>query len=289
MAEHKVILAGSELTESSSVAISGSTAAAGKPLSNLLTQFPQEVWRSSNLTTVYAEVDLGSAIAVYGAWLGYTNFRPPNSTQWRVRAATSQANLTAAPDYDSGTIYALAQSGYASTYATDWPYGTHAWLYSGGLTWTALATKRWWRIDLTDATHPDGYFQAGALRLLGAGWSPAIGPAYGARVPSEALTASWRRSHGGILFPQIVATPASEEFEWQNLTFDEAIALRALMRSRRSYKDLVAVWLNNEGNAEESVTHGFVRDWSGVQARAVSNEGVIYRASVTLETAGATS
>jgi len=73
----------------------------------------------------------------------------------RVRGATSLANLTASPGYDSGTILMWDAS---------WP-SDQSPLHL--LHWLGTATKKYtfWRLDITDSVNPDGYIEAGRLYI----------------------------------------------------------------------------------------------------------------------------
>ncbi len=243
--------------ETAGVVVTGSATASGMPWSQLLTQYPFQKARSTNLTTVYFELDLTAAASVFGLWLGYTNFRP-GQTQWRVRAATSQANLTAAPDYDSTTVYALANSSYdATTYATDWPRGTHAFLYAGSGAWSSLFSKRWVRVDLTDATHPDGYFQAGRLLALDQGWAPSRYFAFGSERAGEEGAPDHARSVDGHLFVNESPVVGGGEYNFPKLGATDANALRTLFRNRRFSREVFVVDVDGTATCEHTLVHGY--------------------------------
>lgn len=142
--------------------LTASSAQTSLPVTNLVGPTPSKVWRSTSLSSVYITIDFGSATAVDTLAMVAPNWT--TSATWRLRGATSEANLTAAPGYDSTAV-------------TPWPGGTkpteewqqHAPILRLGST----QTYRWWRIDLADAGNTDGYLEAGAL-LLGA----AVGVTY---------------------------------------------------------------------------------------------------------------
>lgn len=145
---------------------SGGTIAASLPLANLQAMQPGKVCRFTDLSGMHIVADLGAAQEVNQVWLGYTN--ATSAATWRVRGATSEANLTASPGYDSGS-------------ADIWPVsGLDDWDTVNGLRWLSTAqTYRWWRIDIADAANPDGYFDIGRLYIAKAwqaggiqfGWS----------------------------------------------------------------------------------------------------------------------
>lgn len=135
--------------------ITAASAAASMPATNLNKVQPSDVWRSTSLSSQYIEIDLGGAKAVNLAALLFTNLT--SAATIRIRAATSQANLTAAPGYDPGTTNP-AWAG--ATQNVDRPH-TLSFL-------AAAQTYRWWRFDLTDAANPAGYFEAGRVFLANA-------------------------------------------------------------------------------------------------------------------------
>lgn len=85
-----------------SATITAASAASTMPASNLNLAQPTDVWRSTSLTSQYIVADLGSAKAVDTIALMFTNLT--SAATMRIRGATSQANLTASPGYDSSTI-----------------------------------------------------------------------------------------------------------------------------------------------------------------------------------------
>lgn len=107
------ILASPALSDAAT--ITGSTAASGAPLSYLQRMQPGEVWQSSSLSSVYMEADLGSAKEIDLVALLFNN--ATSEGLWRIRAATSQANLTAAPTYDSGQALSLDGSTQHASHA----------------------------------------------------------------------------------------------------------------------------------------------------------------------------
>ena len=159
-----IIIADSALSDAAT--LTAGSEAAGMPVGNLQTFQPSEKWRATNLAAAYVEADLGAAQPLDLIALLYTN--TTSAATWRIRGATTQANLTAAPGYDSGAITAWPQSGL-----DDWDF-VHVFKWLGA----SPQTFRWWRVDLTDAANPDGHLQAGRLYLSDA-WQPARNLQYG--------------------------------------------------------------------------------------------------------------
>lgn len=127
------------------------SAATSMPASNLNKMQPSDVWRSTSLTSQYIEVDLGSAKAVTVVALMFTNLT--SAATWQVQAGST----TAYSNYDSTAVTAWA----GATQNVDRP---HAFL---DLT-AASQTYRYWKITLTDAANPAGYFEAGRVILSNA-------------------------------------------------------------------------------------------------------------------------
>lgn len=136
--------------------ISAGSAAANMPVSNLLARQPSKKWRATALGSAYVVLDLGTATEINFAALLYANLT--GSATMRVRAASSEAGLTSAPGYDS-----TANTFWPNTGLGDWDY-VHGFVDLVD----DPQTFRWWRIDLSDGSNPDGYIQAGRLMLGGA-------------------------------------------------------------------------------------------------------------------------
>ena len=141
------------------------------PASNLLRDQPWDIWRTSDLANMSLIVDLGSVKGIGLVWLGFTN--SSSTGQFRVRGATSEANLTASPGYDSGLLdiweYTdMEERGFESFHAT--------------LILPSIQNFQWWRVDVTDNANVDGYFQAGRL-IISEIWTPSRGIQFGYRPP----------------------------------------------------------------------------------------------------------
>lgn len=144
-----IVIARADLP-SAAVLTPSSQASASLGVGNLLTLNPRQKWRTVNLT-VSVVVDLGAALARNTVAMLYSN--ATSAATWQVRAATSEANLTASPGYDSGSLSHFPGGADLSTWEE-----THARLHIG-----SDQTFRWWRVDVTDAANPDGYYEAGRI------------------------------------------------------------------------------------------------------------------------------
>ena len=184
------------------------SAATSMPASNLNKVQPSDVWRSTSLTSQYIEVDLGLAKAVTVVALLFTNLT--SAATWRVQAGTT----TAYADYDSGTVTAWA----GATQNVDRP---HAFL---DLT-TASKTYRYWKIDLTDAANPAGYFEAGRVILANA-FQGTRNYSYGAGRGYKDLTTTKDAFGGQMLIEDKAKRPViSFETNWLTETEMEASIL----------------------------------------------------------------
>ncbi|GAB4373865.1 MAG: hypothetical protein Kow00114_36070 [Kiloniellaceae bacterium] len=164
----KIFIAGGQWMDAATLEDS-SAVAANYPLSNLLTIQPGEKTRFSTPAAAHVVVDLGAARAVDTVALIAHNASAAGT--WRVRGATSEANLTASPGYDSGAGVSL------------WPASgkPDANIHHSFLRLGSAQSYRWWRVDIADAGNADGYFQLGRLLIAGA-WAPAVNYSFGADI-----------------------------------------------------------------------------------------------------------
>lgn len=137
-------------------------------LANLQNMQPGLKARTTDASTnTYFVIDFtsaGGAVAVNLVALIATNLSA--SATIRIRGATSEANLTAAPGYDSGSISAWPTSGRP----TD--EGLTAWTVLKKLSNTTAYV--WWRIDFSDASNADGYLEFGRAIPAPIAFNPAI-------------------------------------------------------------------------------------------------------------------
>lgn len=122
------------------------------PATNVQTFQPEKVWRTAGLTNMRLIFDFGSAVTINTAFAMFTNLT--SAATMKIRGATTEANLAAAPGYDSGTITAL-DSGIPS----DWDRPS-AFKHIG-----TDPSYRWWDWQFWDAANPDGYIEVGKVVL----------------------------------------------------------------------------------------------------------------------------
>lgn len=201
--------------------------------SNLLSKQPFNKWRTQDLSGIYLTMDKGSAQAVGLVFLGFTN--ATSAGQARVRGADSEANLTAAPTYDSGLVDIWLK--------TD--------LDDRGLPYHFLhilpttQTLRWWRIDITDAANADGYFEAGRLYIVNP-WQPSRGIQFAYQPPGPVPRSEQQESIGGNTFVTVREAGEYSEFSFRfsDLTAEKTEVsdnVRVLDRIRGDSKDILVV------------------------------------------------
>lgn len=124
-----------------------------------------EVWRATDLNNAYVTIDFGSAKEINLIALLFTN--ASSAATWRVRAAATEADVTASPAYDSGSN-------------TLWPTtGLDDWDTVNAILFLSTSqTYRYWRIDVSDTGNSDGYIEAGRLYMANA-WQSTRGQAFG--------------------------------------------------------------------------------------------------------------
>ena len=141
------------------------------PAANLQKLQPTQVWRSSGLTSLYLVVDLLSSTAFDLIMLVGTN--ASSTATWQIRTADTLAFVDGASPpgpfaYDSGSISHWPQTGLAT------------WDVTPALKWfgSSPQTNRYVRIDVTDASNADGYYEAGRL-IIAKAWQPTENIAFG--------------------------------------------------------------------------------------------------------------
>lgn len=210
------------------------------PVKNLQTDQPTEVWRTSGLSNTYVVIDMGQAVAVNMVSLRFTNLS--SSAQYKIRAATSEASLTASPDEDTGFLDFWSG---ATPSAYDRPGIDH--FIDGGWTY------RYWRIDLSDGSNADGYLEAGRLLM-----DTMIQPtSVNVQLDSLVLPTPMDREQrtelgGGAVYARRIAAPRRAEFSFR-LTAAEFESDWFLLLSDRRSSGPVVVYI--EPDASEPTRH----------------------------------
>ncbi|MCE6993050.1 hypothetical protein [Dyadobacter sp. CY323] len=161
---------------SDAATIIGSTASGSLGINNLKTPSLKEVYRAANAASVFIIADLGSAKTInMVALIGHSG---SSRSYARIRGATSQANLTAAPGYDSGLVpFRSHQSGYDAGWASG-VQDEQAGSLDRNMFFKKFAdqTFRWWQIDIVDPNSV--YLDIGRIYISKA-WQPEVNMDYG--------------------------------------------------------------------------------------------------------------
>ena len=257
-----IVIATPALVEAATITASNEVAA--MPAASLKLRPGANLWRATSLASVYLEIDLGAAYAINLIALLYTN--ASSAATWRIRGATSQPNLTAAPGYDSGSL-------------SHWPVaGLSDWAWTHALKFLDVAQNfRWWRIDIDDAANPAGYYQAGRLYIASAwqgGRNYDYGIQYGWEDPSEDA-----RTQGGQSVTLDMAQRRVLQFTINNLTEAEAFANAFEIDRLRGKKRDVLVIPNPTSAAQimRQTVCGKIEDLSPLAHVAFPSFGKSYR------------
>ena len=137
-----------------------SSAALGAPVTNLFDDQPRTVWKTTAKTAQFVELDFGSGRTFDQVYLGFTNFTPTATA--RIRTANTQGDLTALPDFDSGSISAISEANPA-----DFPLPRGHFF----VPLSPSETNRWIRIDLDDSANANAFLTVGRM-MVGLAWTP---------------------------------------------------------------------------------------------------------------------
>lgn len=118
--------------------------------SNVQTIDPTEVWRATGCASEWIRWSMASAVIVNAIVANAVNWSP--TAMIRLRLATTENNVTAAPDFDSGWV-------------SPWPGDVPAdWLYKlAFLMVNNPDAFAFGRLDIEDPDNPDGYVEIGRL------------------------------------------------------------------------------------------------------------------------------
>lgn len=214
-------------TLSDAATLTASDTASGFAVTRLQNFDPDRRYRSTT-TTPYIEGDFGAAKAVDVLCAGFLNAVSADTVRWRL--ATSQANLTAAPGYDSGAISAYPGGADLSSWAR-----IHAWKITA-----STQTYRWFRIDFNFASNPAGYVDFGRL-IVGTKiqFATPIDFGWQRTYPTSPV---WTQDMAGGITPRPQAVKNGVAVRWSWLTKAEAFGdLSPLLRDRGSSGDVFFV------------------------------------------------
>ena len=168
------------------------------------TSRPDQVWRATGATAEYIAWDFGEDVVVEALALVAHNLS--TDATLRLRLATSEAGVTAAPGFDSGVVSAWPSSG-----KPDDP----DWQSYFSLVLAANSTGyRYGRVDIADPTNADGYVQVGRL-FVGPAFVPTVNvdlnPSLGLVSPDEAGRSAFGHAYGDNRGPaaRVMSLPMS--------------------------------------------------------------------------------
>lgn len=211
------------------------------PVENLQDPLGTRRWRSTGLTPhVYGQFAASKTLTDWP--LFYTNAR--SGDQVRLRLADSQANLTAAPDLDTGLVDVWpAGSDLSAWFGTGQPGYIHGRMPIAAVDQVAAT---WFRVDFDFTGNPDGYVEVGKL-LLAERFKPASGHEWGWRYRAtprghygvEYAGGGIGRGGGSFKRDTAFRFPAMEEADMWG-------GFGAMIRERRSVKPVGVVLLEDE-------------------------------------------
>ena len=185
---------------------------------------PSKTWRSTGKTAEYIVINLGSVTVFDFVGLFRTNIVNDATSTIRIRTADTEANLTAAPTYDSTATRSIPSSAQS-----DYDYTNVLFQIP------ADKTNQWVRIDLVATANTDAYIEVGRVYVSKAfvpdnnisyGWSMGI---------EDATTAT--QALGGASYPnpmpKIRKLDYSLDFSDEDAMYDYAFAIdRAIGASK---------------------------------------------------------
>ncbi len=264
-------------SEADGMTITGNSTATSMPISYLFKPQPSDVARFTSLDPRIV-IDRGSTRAATGIKMralyahkilqqslhgsGDTEF----GMTFRVRTATSEADLTAAPAYDSGTLDLFVNNAQPS-YMDWWPAGSyHNWFFAfpdgDGL------DAQWLRIDFDMVGDSSGsYVDISRLLVLADDTfiQPITNPTYplsGSRVESVQI----EETPGGVRVPSPSYGRRKRGGSWGWLTANEAEQAESFIAARGLSRD-VLVWpfpteTTGQNNRLYSC-YGLLSSWNG--------------------------
>lgn len=241
------ILMTHEAIELEGTVISGGTAASSSmALENVLTVQPSEFARFVSDVAATTYFIINTALGAVGGersiavFVGYSNVSARATI--RLRVASSEANTTASPLYDTGVVNFWHDTSVGpfttTTYVKPFPRGGHHLFVIDAA--DADVDMRWWRIDIDDeGENTDGWVQVGVINIgevfaatnpINNGWSFGAAPIW---VGQTAM--------GGQKYRRSVAAPGVVEATWQMTSQAEANRLHNIVRNNAESKAMLCV------------------------------------------------
>lgn len=221
----------------------------GAPVTNLLSMQPGLPWRALDLGNAWFTVNLPAAPEIdFVALLAHT---ASAAATWRIRAADSEGDLTAAPAYDSTEVSMWPPGGRPSGY-------TH--LPSVLSLIAAPVSRAWWRIDILDPGNPKPWVNVGRLylsKLFRPGRNFAFGASGGWNDPSPRET-----SVGGQIYPEPRPQHREETVTFAWLSEEEMYdGIEEIRRQRGTSRDLLLIPnIDDTARLHQKMIYGLLSD-----------------------------
>lgn len=251
--------------------VTASSTAGTTSVSNMLKDAKGLVWRSSNTTVASTtnkailKVDLGTARAIRGVVLAFTNLNSATATMI-VRGYS--ADPTLGGTVDTPTITGTAAYTSPTTNCCPWnnlnlpnwgtnPQNANIYAYGGGTyarIWLATAqTYRYWTIEITDnyTTSASGRYIEVSRLIMGDYWSPVYNTGYGMTNTVKDLSEHERTESGDLVSvrgPRFNAL--SFNLEWLDHS-DRKEASRLMLGNGISKPILVSLFPDSTGDSSD--------------------------------------
>jgi len=223
--------------------------AGSMPAHNLLSMQPGEPWAAIDLSNAWFTLNMPAAPEIdFVALIAHT---ATAAATWRIRAADSEAALTAAPLFDSTEI-------------SMWPPGGrppgYTYLPSVLNLISAPEARAWWRVDILDPGNPAGFVSVGRLyaaKLFRPGKNFAFGASGGLNDPSPR-----ERSLGGNLYtdPRPQTREETVTFAWLTET-ELRDGIEEIRRQRGTSRDLLLIPnLDDTARLHQTMIYGLLTD-----------------------------
>lgn len=231
--------------------LSASSTAGSLVVSNLLTDYKSEVYRSVGTTTTITATWVISEI-ISAVVLPFCNLTA-NATI-RVKLYTNTGD--ASPAYDSGNV--LAGGGF-TTNVWDWgntPLGVNAFSFLGapyGRCYTTPTSCRKMEVIIIDAANPSGYVEAARL-VCGAYYNPVNDAELDAKVeyPDHSINT---RSDASDLITERGTRTKKLSFSLQNMTPADRNAIISVFKSNGVRRPMFVSLFSNDGDITNEQTY----------------------------------
>ena len=218
------------------------------PLTNLQDRLLSRLARSTNLDTVSTQFLLSLTSARTISVLALCRHNLSGAATWRIRAYS-----------DTGLTDLLYDSGSVNVWEAMYDQDQLEWqddnFWSGqpraedfeGHYWNAIhvlpriVSARFWKVEMVDASNPDGFVEVGRL-FLSEAWVPTYNMSYGASIVYTSRT-EVEEAWDGTEYFDVKAPYRTARFSLENISHEEAM-FRAfdIQRVASIHKEVLFVW-----------------------------------------------